>query len=104
MTLADLFTKLKTLKLPVAYAAFNKPTALPFIVYFESGSADVLADNVNFVGVSDVVVEFYSKVKDTTNEAAIEKLFSDNEIIYSKGESLLKDEACHLTIYKIQII
>lgn len=104
MTLSQLYTELKTLKLPVAYGAFIKQTALPFIVYFESGAADILADNENFVGVSDVVVEFYSKAKDATNEAALEKLFKDNEIIFDKTESFLKDEACHCSIYNIQII
>lgn len=47
MELDEIYTKLKSLGVPVAYLKFNKPQKLPFVVYFEAGGDVEGADNFN---------------------------------------------------------
>jgi len=104
MQLTELYTKLKSIGLPIAYQRFQKAQALPFIVYYRQGNADVIADNVNYHGSDNVIVEFYSTQKDTVNEAKIEKVLKDNEIVYTVNEIYIDDDKMHETIYEFQII
>ena len=47
MTLDEIYSKLKSLNIPVAYLQFQKPQKLPFIAYYESHTVVKGADNYN---------------------------------------------------------
>lgn len=104
MHLNDLYLGLSGLNIPVRYSHFDKPVPLPFIVYYSTGNSDVVADNVNFCEVDNVIVELYAATKNSTNESAIEKIFRDNEIVFDKSSTYLNDEKCFMIAYTIQLI
>lgn len=104
MTEEELCTLLKTLGLPVAYSAFNKPTALPFITYQFSGSADLMADNQNHAPISNYAVELYTKKKDLASETAIENVLKSSNLPYIKREFFIDSEKVLQIIYEIQLI
>ena len=53
MTAEDLYNALKTTGYPVAYRYFRSAQEPPFLVYYFVESADLMADNVNYLEVGD---------------------------------------------------
>lgn len=101
MERSDLFKLLKTAGLPVSYRNWGKakPPAMPYLLYFTIGSDDLMADNVNYVGVKRWCVELYSEAKDDDSEAAVEQLLKQNEAPYSKNEIGPTDDGPYMTAY-----
>jgi len=109
MTLAELNQALKAIGYPVAYSHFvdtpqNPAPKPPFIVYREAYSSDVMADNINYVGVSNIQIELYTDHKDLTAEAAVQNKLKELGLPYSKTGTYLEDEKLFQTIYEIQLI
>lgn len=105
MTLAELVTALKTTGLPVEYREFintpeNPAPAPPFICYQFTFDADMKADNINYVGISNVDVELYTDKKDPTTEKLVEAVLKS----YNKAEAWIDSEKMIQVIYTIQII
>lgn len=80
MELKEIYEKLCTLDIPVAYLKFDKPQKLPFIAYFESGTEIQGADNYNLYRRTEIRVELYSENKNPDLERKIENLFRSVEI------------------------
>ena len=105
MTLAELFTALKTLGLPVAYAEFTQPTAPPFICYQFTYSGDnLVADNANVIDVDNIDIELYTVTKDLAREKLVEDKLKELELPYRKVETLIESENLRQVIYEIQIV
>lgn len=105
MTLAELFTSLKTTGLPVAYREFkstpeNPAPAPPFITYNFTFDNDMKADNINYVGISNIDIELYTDEKDPTTEKLVEAVLKS----YSKAEAWIDSEKMIQVIYTIQIL
>lgn len=98
MELSEIYQKLCTVGVPVAYLRFRKPQKLPYIVYYESGSEIRGADGHNMLREVNVTVELYFEVKDITIERKIENLFRDTEITRSP-DIWLDDEKMYMTSY-----
>lgn len=103
MTLAELYTALKTLKWPVAYSHFTTAQTPPFITYQVSHSLDFMADNQNYKSITNVQVELYTKTKDQTKEGLVETLLKTNRLPYQKVEVFLDSEELFQVIYEVQI-
>ncbi len=103
MTQAELYTLLKTSDLPVAYRAFKKRQAPPFICYIFSDSQDFLADNINYSPVGMFDIELYTVDKDPTTEAALESLFTTNRLPYDKTEAFIESEKMLKITYTIGV-
>ena len=99
MTAAELYTALKTTTLPVAYARFEEPTALPYIVYMGDGQGSFLADNTVYHKQNTYRIEYYFKTKNESTEADIEKVLTDKGLIYSKSEDIYIEEEDAFEIY-----
>lgn len=106
MTMAEFYTQLLTLKLPVAYSHFPADDAPqpPYIVYLHAYSSDMMADNQNYAGIGNYQVELYSKTKDATNETAIQTLLKSMGLPYRKTEAWLATEGLRQVVYEIQLI
>lgn len=103
MTLIDVYARLQTLNLPVAYMAFKSAQNPPYIVYYESGSNFHGSDEKNYIKDMAVVIELYSESKDMALEKQIEDLFSDVEL--SKSEDVwIDDEQLIMTTYEFTTI
>lgn len=103
--LSDLLTILSTLNISVAYHHFNVATELPYVVYYETGSDNVFADNKVLKKVSNVDIELYTEYKDVTLEEKLEKALNDNEIPWQKiTESYIDSEKMFESVYQITLI
>ncbi|MDE5993728.1 MAG: hypothetical protein K2G87_11840, partial [Oscillospiraceae bacterium] len=80
MELDEIYGRLQTTGVPVAYLAFNKPQKLPFIAYYEAGGEVTGADNYNLFRRKNIVVEIYSSKKDVSLERKVEALFREFEL------------------------
>lgn len=109
MTLQKLYTALKAIGYPVAYSHFedtpqNPAPNPPFIVYREAYSSDVMADNINYVGVSNIQIELYTTKKDLAAEKRVQDKLKELGLPYSKTETYLDSEKLFQVIYEIQLI
>lgn len=103
MELNEIYAKLKTIGIPIAYLKFDKPQKLPFAVYYESGTGIKGADNYNLYRELTITVELYTNKKDTRLERAVENLFRDREIT-KYSDAYLKDEDMFMTVFSFDTI
>lgn len=103
MTLIDVYTRLGTLNIPLAYLAFKSAQNPPYIAYYESGSNFHGSDDKNYIKDMTVVIELYSETKDMALEKQIEDLFSDVEL--NKSEDIwIDDEQLIMVTYEFTAI
>lgn len=109
MTQAELFQALKAIGYPVAYSHFedtpqNPAPAPPFITYQFAYSNDLMADNQNYVEISNFQVELYTDKKDLVAEKKVQDKFKELSLPYSKSETYLDSEKLFQVVYQIQLI
>lgn len=95
---------------PFAYYQFqedpdgdNAPS-LPFLVYYYPQSDDVMADNTNYVGLRQLIIELYTDNKDFTTETALEAVLKTNEIPYQKTEAYIDTERMYQITYTTEVL
>ena len=108
MTQAELFTILESLGMPVAYAEFIGTTETPvppppFITYQFAHSGDLMADNQNYVEISNFQIELYTDNKDLAKETLVQNLLKSNRLPYSKTEVWIESEKMRQVVYEIKI-
>ncbi|MDE5772757.1 MAG: hypothetical protein K2I06_14245 [Ruminococcus sp.] len=103
MELDEIYKKLCTLDIPVAYLQFSKPQKLPFIAYLEAGTEIQGADNYNLYRRTEIRIELYSEKKNPDLERKIENLFRSVEI-EKDGDTYLKEENMFMTVFSFETI
>lgn len=103
MELQEIYEKLRTLDIPVAYLKFDKPQKLPFIAYFEAGTEIQGADNYNLYRRTEIRIELYSEKKNPDLERKIESLFRSVEI-EKDGDTYLQTENMFMTVFSFETI
>lgn len=103
MSLEEIYEKLCTLGIPVAYLQFSKPQKLPFIAYYEEHTVIEGADNYNLFRRTTIRIEFYSEKKNPELERKIENLFRSVEI-KKDGDIYLNEENMFLTVFSFETI
>lgn len=79
--------------IPTAYQTFKKEQALPYLIFMQTGSNNVSADNVVYYKNNSYVIELYSEDKAFKLEEKIEELLTEHEIYWEKSEDIrLEDE------------
>jgi hypothetical protein len=104
MTQAELYQALKSIGFPVAYGSFTNPVTPPFITYQFSYSSDMIADNQNYVEISNFQVELYTDKKDLNAEKLVQDKLKELGLPYRKFETYLDTENLYQILYEIQII
>jgi hypothetical protein len=109
MNQAELFAALESLGLPVAYGEFistpeHPAPAPPFITYQFAYSGDLMADNYNYVDISNFQIELYTAKKDLVREKLVQDKLKELNLPYYKMEAWLADEKLRQVIYEIQLI
>lgn len=103
MSLEEIYEKLCTLGVPVAYLQFSKPQKLPFIAYLEAGTEIQGADNYNLYRRTTIRIELYSEKKNPEMEWKIENLFRSVEI-EKDGDMYLKEENMFMIVFSFETI
>ncbi|HAN09364.1 MAG TPA: hypothetical protein DCP90_01990 [Clostridiales bacterium] len=104
MTQEELVTALETTSIPIVYGEFEEEVNAPFITYQFSSSADIKADNQNYVDISGYQVELYTDKKSPVTEKLVQDVFKLNGLVYSKYESRISEEKLYQIVYTIQLI
>lgn len=102
MEIEDIYEKLKTLDIPVAYCRFKNVVPPPYIVYYVSDESIYGGDNINLLCRYHVKIELYNEIKDFLLERKIQRLFSDFEL--KKDELYISDENLIETVYKFSFV
>lgn len=104
MTQVELLNLLKATGYPVAYSHFNTEPAAPYLVYLFAYDTDLMADNRNYVEISNFQVELYTEKKDLDAEKKVQDALKGAELPYRKNESWIESEKLYQIIYEIQLI
>ena len=109
MQQAELYQLLESIGLPLAYGEFKSTPELPapdppFLIYQFAYSGDLMADNRNYLEISNFQVELYTDIKDLAAEKLVQDALASAELPYSKTEIKLDDESMYQIIYEIQLI
>lgn len=106
MTYAEVATMISAMGVPYAYYQFDAKTAQapPFICFFYSEDADLIADNINYQKLERLVIELYTDAKDFAMEAAVEGILRNYEIPYAKAETYIDSERLYEVIYETTIV
>lgn len=104
MTIAELNQALKTIGYPVAYHHFTSPPNPPYLVYLFTYSNDMIADNQNYVEISNFQVELYNIKKDPEVEKQVEDKLKELELPYTKTEAFIESEGLLQVLYLFQTI
>lgn len=101
MTLQDVYIRLRSTGIPVAFYAFQSRQNPPFIVYLTEGDSNFSADGRVYFSAHKIRVELYTREKDLSAEAAVEAAFSD--IFYTKDQIFIDSEGVYETIYEMEV-
>lgn len=92
---------LKTTGLPVTYHHWNKPPALPYIIYLTSKDHRYGPDNgPNLISDKSLTVELYTIKKDEVSESKVETALESFE--YEKNEVYIESEGMWKISYEIE--
>lgn len=104
MKARDVYTMLKTLKIPVAYDHFdsNKNITPPFIVYRETDVDTFKADGISYYRDYNYEIELITEKKDTDLQEELETLLTTNRLPYDlRNELWDNNEKIYHNIYEI---
>ena len=106
MTYIEVSDMVRSFDFPYSYYQFPKGAAVapPFVVFYYPESADFIADNKNYSGIRQLVIELYTDNKDFQAEATIEETLEANEIPYTKTEIYIDDEQLFEVAYEMEVL
>lgn len=100
--ISDIYAKLKTIGVPVAYRAFKKPQSPPFVVYYQENEIQDGYDGKNVIGEGVIIVELYTDKKDLSMESTMDKLLQEHSV--QKYETYIDSERLYQMVYQIGYI
>ena len=106
MTYKQIKTMLTSIGYPVTYDSFpdNVAPAPPYIVFNYPNNDDFAADNVNYVSITLVNIELYTRNKDFTADKNVEAVLNANGFFYQKNETYIRQENLFQIRYVIESI
>lgn len=104
MTQAQLYQALQSIGLPVAYHHFAAPPNPPYLVYLFSYSGDLMADDQNYVEITNCQIELYTKKKDPATEKLVQDKLKELRLPYTETETFIESESLFQALFLIQII
>lgn len=106
MTYQEVAQMIESIGLPYTYYSFpiNQAPNLPYIVFYFPNSDDFSADNLNYVPITDLNIELYSRDKNFALEKQVEDVLKNNNIYFSKSETFINTENMYEVLYETQIV
>lgn len=111
MTYEEIFDLIKSIGYPCSFESFPedddgkvKVPPLPYIVFLYPETDDVYADDENYACIQNIDIELYTKHKDFTAEAAVERVLKSHNITYTKNGSYNRAESMYGVLYAAQIV
>lgn len=89
---------------PTRYSHFVNAQPMPFITYITDDEDGFYADNENYVGVTNIIIELYTASKDLVAENAIKSMLKGNKIPYTfSGSTYIDTENAFLHTFEIAL-
>lgn len=106
MTYEQISDMIKSFGIKYAYYQFPEGTAVapPFICFYYESSDDLMADNINYVKVENLIIELYTNTKDIALETLIGATLNAHEIPYRRYESYIDSEKLYMNTYESEVI
>lgn len=104
MTQTELYTHLESLGFPLSYDHFTEEPDTPYLVYFFFDSDDLMADNTNYVGISNFFIELYTDKKDLASEKLVEDKLKELKMPFQKLGAWIETENLFQVSYAVQLI
>lgn len=104
MTYLDLIKEIRSIGFPCAYRGFPTPPPIPYTVVVFSHNNDVIADNINFVGVNNYRLELYHTTKHPPSEKLIENKLRELRLPFRKSEFEIEEENLIVVVYEVQLL
>ncbi len=104
MTYTDIVSEMRDLGFPCAYYAFTEAQQLPYVLVVETHNSDLVADNYNYKGLTNLQVELYHNIKHPPSEKLIESRLKELRLPYGKTEVFIDSERLFQVVYEIQLI
>lgn len=104
MTYEEIAQMIESIGLPYAYYQFPDDTqqAPPFICFLYDYD-DIYADDSNYVKRVVLTIELYTDTKDIPLESAVEAVFDENELPWSKAATYIDSERMWQTSYSMEV-
>ena len=104
MTYEEIAQMIESIGLPYAYYQFPDDTqqAPPFICFLYDYD-DFYADDSNYVKRVVLTVELYTDTKNIPLESAVEAVFDENELPWSKAATYIDSERMWQTSYSMEV-
>lgn len=104
MTYEEIAQMIESIGLPYAYYQFPDDTqqAPPFICFLYDYD-DIYADDSNYVKRVVLTVELYTDTKNIPLESAVEAVFDENELPWSKASTYIDSERMWQTSYTMEV-
>ena len=104
MTYEEIAQMIESIGLPYAYYQFPDDTqqAPPFICFLYDYD-DIYADDSNYVKRVVLTVELYTDTKNIPLESAVEAVFDENELSWSKAATYIDSERMWQTSYSMEV-
>ena len=100
MKCSEVYDRLKTIGIPVAYHHFTKSPEIPFCVYLTGDRTQRGSDSINLLEEHAFRIELYTETKNEELENRILKAFNDKEIdIY---ETYIESEHLYQVVFEFE--
>lgn len=106
MTLRDIKNMVESVGIPYAYYQFPEGTEqpTPFICFYLTDSDDLIADNTNYAGIRQLIIELYTDEPDFALESEVESAINDNELVYVKNTAYIDSEKMWQISYTTEVV
>lgn len=103
LNITEFVAVLDTIKIPHVYFSFpeNGAPALPYFVYYFSGSDNIGADDAAYVEVLTPVIELYTAQKSFSDERTIETALNAAGLFWNKTEEYITAEEMYMVTYEL---
>lgn len=105
INILDLGTLLQGIGIPAAHQFFpaKEAPAMPFVIYQETGSDNIGADNIVWVPARRVQLDLFCKQWDPETEHLIEQTLTDAGIYWEREPQFDEDEQYYRSTYVFSI-
>lgn len=108
MTRKEIASTIAGIGLPFAYDHFSDmdgahPQGPPFICFLYPSRDDFMADDTNYVKITDLVIELYTDQVDFGLEDTVEAALTASGLVYSKDQIYLDGERMYQTTYTSEV-
>lgn len=106
MKLTEITEMIESFGLPCTYLQWEEgdAPALPYVAFYYPISRGEYADDTNYIQISQLNIELYTKSKNVDLENQIIQILEQNSIPFESSETYLEDEKMYEVLFECEIL